>query len=89
MAAGVLACDPAGRIAVARVAVGACSAVAQRLPALEAALIGVPLREAAEVPSEHLLRELTPLDDVRASAAYRRSAALQIVRDLLAGCADA
>ena len=35
-----------GRVAAARIAVGACSPVAERLPALEAALVGAPLDRA-------------------------------------------
>jgi N-methylhydantoinase B len=85
MAAGVIATDAAGRIATARLALGACSAVAQRLPALEAALRGVALREAPHVPQASHLAALTPIDDIRASAAYRREAALTLLRDLLGG----
>ncbi|MFM2148322.1 MAG: hypothetical protein RLZZ187_628 [Pseudomonadota bacterium] len=87
MAAGVVATDAAGRITCARIAVGACSAVAQRLPGLEAALRGVPLAEAAQVPQSAHLAALSPIDDVRASAAYRREAALTLLRDLLRGLA--
>ena len=47
MAAGYLETGADGRIAVARVAVGACSATAQRLTSLESDLVGLPLREAA------------------------------------------
>ncbi len=86
MAAGVLAVQR-GRIAEARIAIGACSAVAQRLPALEAALTGVALTQAAEVPQAAHLAALSPINDVRASAAYRREAALVLVRDLLRGLA--
>jgi N-methylhydantoinase B len=76
-----------GRVSAARIAVGACSAVAQRLPALEAALEGVRLAEAARVPSAAHLAALSPIDDIRASAAYRRDAALTLLRDLLEGLA--
>ena len=64
-----------GRVAAARIAVGACSPVAQRLPALEAALVGAPLdpRLADRVEAAHLA-PLSPIDDVRGSAAYRRDA---------------
>ncbi|OFX01449.1 MAG: xanthine dehydrogenase, partial [Alphaproteobacteria bacterium RIFCSPHIGHO2_12_FULL_66_14] len=57
------------RVANARVAVGACSAVAQRLPALEAALVGAPLDGslADRVDLAHLA-PLTPIDDLRGSA---------------------
>ncbi len=43
MVAGVIEVDGVGAIGAARIAVGACSAVPQRLPALEAALVGTPL----------------------------------------------
>lgn len=86
MAAAVIRCDGA-RIVEARVAVGACSPVAQRLPALEAALRGVALAKAAQVPDPSHLAPLAPIADVRASAAYRSDAALALLRDLLAGYA--
>jgi N-methylhydantoinase B len=87
MAAGVVATDAAGRITCARIAVGACSAVAQRLPGLEAALQAVSMAEAAQVPQAAHLAALSPIDDIRASAAYRREAALTLLRDLLRGLA--
>jgi N-methylhydantoinase B len=87
MAAGVVAADEAGRIVAARIAVGACSAVAQRLPGLEAALVGTTVAEAAEVPHAAHVAALAPIDDVRASAVYRREAALTLLRDLLRGFA--
>ncbi|MBS0537858.1 MAG: FAD binding domain-containing protein [Proteobacteria bacterium] len=76
----------AGRIVRARVAVGACSAVAQRLPALEAALAGTPLDAALgdRVEAAHLA-PLAPIDDVRGSAGYRNEAALTLLRRLLQG----
>lgn len=77
-----------GKIAVARIAVGACSAVAQRLPALEAALTGVPLdqRLADRVETAHLA-PLAPIDDVRGGAAYRSDAVVTLLSRLLAGLA--
>lgn len=89
MVAAVVASGPDGRITAARIAVGACSAVAQRLGALEAALIGVPLAEAAGLVAAEHLAPLTPIDDVRASAAYRLAAAGTLVRDALADLASA
>jgi xanthine dehydrogenase small subunit len=86
MAAAVVATD-AGRITDARVAVGACSAVACRLPALESRLIGRPLATAAELVEPADVAALTPIDDVRASAAYRIAAAERLVRDVLSGLA--
>lgn len=72
------------RVAAARVAVGACSAVAQRLPMLEAALAGAPLdgRLADRVDAVHLA-PLSPIDDVRGSAAYRRDVVVTLLRRLL------
>ena len=49
MVAGVIEVDPQNRIAAARLAVGACSAVPQRLPALEAALVAQPSLTAADL----------------------------------------
>lgn len=86
MAAAVLRLD-GGRIAEARIAIGACSPVARRLPALEAALVGVTPREAPHVPTLDHLAPLAPIDDIRASGAYRRDAALALLRDLMAGYA--
>lgn len=84
MVSGVIAMDADERIVTARLAVGACSAVAERLPALEAALIGRPLGEAPALVAPSHVAQLAPIDDVRASAAYRRAAALTLLRDLLA-----
>lgn len=85
MVAAVVVTDPAGRIRSARVAVGACSPVARRLPELEAALIGEPLAVGIEaiVRPDHLAG-LAPIDDVRAPAAYRQVAAEVLVRRALA-----
>jgi CO/xanthine dehydrogenase FAD-binding subunit len=73
-----------GRIASARIAVGACSPVAERLPGLEAALAGAPLdaRLADRVQRAHLA-PLSPIDDVRGSAAYRSDAVVTVLRRLL------
>src|SRR5262249_61526265 len=68
-------------VAGARIAVGSCSAVAQRLPALEAALAGRRLDALlADLPQREHLAPLSPIDDVRGAAAYRRDAALTLVQ---------
>ncbi len=85
MVAGLFDLDD-GVVRAARIAVGSCSAVAQRLERLEATLVG-KRPDAALVELVHL-DHLTPLEDVRASAAYRNAAALQIVRDLVARAAS-
>jgi N-methylhydantoinase B len=84
MVAGVIETDAAGNISAARVAVGSCSAIPQRLVALEAALVGQPPAAAAEIVAAEHLQPLAPIDDIRGSAAYRREAALALTRDLLA-----
>lgn len=84
MAAGVIRME-GDRIAEARIAVGACSPVARRLPALEEALIGIHPSEMPQVPQPAHLAPLAPIGDVRGTAAYRTDAALALLRDLLAG----
>jgi len=76
--------DGNGAIAEAGVAVGSCSAVAQRLPALEARLVGVAAdADLAGVLEPADLAPLTPIDDLRGSAAYRRDATATLVRRAL------
>ncbi|WP_207482036.1 FAD binding domain-containing protein [Arenibaculum pallidiluteum] len=81
MAAAVLEPAADGTVGRIRVAVGACGPVARRLPALEAALRGLPLGPdlAGTVTPAHL-DGLSPIDDVRGTAEYRREAALVLVR---------
>lgn len=80
MAAARVVTDPHGRICMAAISVGACSAVAQRLRPLETALVGLQTREEIEQAIMGAdLPELSPIDDVRGSAGYRRSAAREIV----------
>lgn len=70
-----------GQVAEAAVAIGACSPVAIRLPAVEAALVGAPVGNAAErVRPDDIALALSPIDDVRATANYRRAAAVELVR---------
>jgi CO/xanthine dehydrogenase FAD-binding subunit len=78
-----------GHVASARIAVGACSPVAERLPELEAALEGAPIdrRLAERVEAAHLA-PLAPIDDVRGSAAYRSDAVVTVLRRLLEGFAS-
>ena len=63
------------------IAVGACSPVATRLPGLEADLIGLPLQDlAARVTTAHVEPHLSPIDDIRADAGYRKGAATELIR---------
>jgi CO/xanthine dehydrogenase FAD-binding subunit len=86
MVAAVVQVD-AGRVAEAHVAVGSCSATAQRLGDLEKGLEGLPAKAGigAAVRAEHL-RTLSPIDDVRATAEYRRDASLTLVQRALEAC---
>ncbi len=90
MVAAVIDCDDDNRIQHARIAVGSCSAVAQRLPALEGALVG-SIRDASigSVLTPAMLSPLSPIDDVRGDAAYRQSSAETLVRRLLTGIGSA
>jgi len=87
MVAAIVKVDSSGQVAEARVAVGSCSAVAQRLSALERALVGAPARPGlgAMARAEHL-GPLSPIDDVRATAQYRGDAALTLVGRALDAC---
>ena len=66
------------KVRAARIAVGACSAVARRLTDLEKELEGKNLDD-LRVSPEHL-QVLKPIDDVRGSAGYRMHAALTLVK---------
>jgi CO/xanthine dehydrogenase FAD-binding subunit len=74
----------AGVVREARIAVGACSAVARRLPRAEARLVGLAADAAlGEALGADDLAGLAPIDDDRASADYRRAAALVLIRRAL------
>jgi CO/xanthine dehydrogenase FAD-binding subunit len=80
MAAAVIEADK-DKIAAARIAVGSCSAVAQRLPQLEQDLVGRRLApDLAQLITDRHLRPLAPIDDMRGTADYRRDAAITLVR---------
>jgi len=89
MVAALLTADEKGLAHEVRIAVGACSVTARRLHELERELIGKSIRSgiSAYVTPAHLSR-LSPIDDVRATAAYRLDAALTLVRRALEECAQ-
>lgn len=75
----------AGRVVDAAVSVGSCSPVAVRLATVEAALRGSPLSESVDrIQAHDVTAALSPIDDVRATAAYRREAAVELVRRAVA-----
>lgn len=76
-----------GRITDAAVAVGACSAVAIRLAELERDLIGRPADAGPASVSDAHVASLMPIDDVRATADYRRTAAREIIGEALLAAA--
>ena len=84
MVAAVIELDDDDRVRAARVAVGACSEVAQRLPALEAELVGqLAASGLGALAAPGHLAALAPIDDIRGSGGYRLDAALTLVRRTL------
>ena len=70
MTAANITCDEDGVITGAKIAVGSCSPVAQRLTKLEADIIGKKPADIS-VTDDHL-SVLSPIDDVRGSGEYRK-----------------
>jgi len=80
----------AGKVSKAAIAVGACSAVAQRLPGLEAALVGAAPDDPAGWKAALLAdiaTHLSPIGDSRADAPYRATAVAALVDRAIAGAA--
>ena len=75
-----------GIVTGAALAVGSASPVARRLPGVEAALIGVPVGQAAAaIDAGAVAAALSPIDDIRATAAYRSQAVVTLLRRAVAG----
>jgi len=87
MVAALVQVDESNCVSDARVAVGSCSITAQRLPALERALLSASAKRGigSLVRTEHL-STLSPISDVRATADYRSDAALTLVTRALEAC---
>jgi CO/xanthine dehydrogenase FAD-binding subunit len=90
MVAAAIERDGTGAVSQARIAVGSCSAVARRLPELEQRMRGAPCKPGLGdlVEASHLA-PLSPIDDVRATAEYRRDAARTLVARAIEQCAGA
>lgn len=74
----------AGRIADLRLAAGSVAATPVRLRAAESAVRGMaPGAEAADLAGREAAREVTPIDDVRSTAEYRRFALERVVRRMV------
>ncbi len=85
MVSAVVAVDGQGAVVRCAIAVGSCSAVARRLPALERKLAG---RKLDALPADLIapadLAPLKPIADVRGTPAYRLDAAQTLIRRALA-----
>ncbi|MCE3289616.1 MAG: xdhA [Caulobacter sp.] len=72
-----------GVVSEARVAFGGMAATPKRAAACEAALIGRPWTEqTVEMAAAAMAKDFQPIDDMRASAAYRLAAAQNLLRKL-------
>ncbi len=90
MVAALIETDSAGTITLARLSIGACSARAARLGKLEQDLTGRPLSaDLVQVVSDRHLADLSPIDDIRGTAVYRRDAAASLLRRALGRLAEA
>jgi CO/xanthine dehydrogenase FAD-binding subunit len=88
MVAANLVADSNGRIQEALICVGSCSPKALRLLDLERALAGQPLNaKVSKLVTRAHLSPLRPIDDVRATAAYRLDAAETLLKRALEACA--
>ena len=87
MVAANLVADSSGRIQEAFICVGSCSPKALRLVELEQALAGQPVNATlSKLVTRAHLSPLTPIDDLRATAAYRLDAAETLVKRALEAC---
>lgn len=87
MVAVMLDVDTDGMIVEAAVAVGACSPVACRLADLEARLLGQPAAQAVALVRPSDLAVLSPIDDIRGTAAFRTDAAGRLIQRALRSAA--
>jgi CO/xanthine dehydrogenase FAD-binding subunit len=83
MVAAVIELSPQGLVRRARIAVGSCSRVPQRLERLETALEGLAPSHLAEAIRVEHVASLSPISDIRASAGYRIAAAAELIRRAL------
>jgi len=87
MVAANLVLETDGAIREALISIGSCSPTALRMSELEVALVGKSVRSGLRqfVKPEHIAH-LSPIDDVRATAAYRWDAARILVERALEDC---
>jgi CO/xanthine dehydrogenase FAD-binding subunit len=75
--------DGLGRISYAGIAVGSCAQRAQRLGSLESRLLGLQRAAARVLPIGEHIAEISPIDDIRGTADYRRHALLRLLQRAL------
>lgn len=85
--AATLRVDAAGRLLDPRFAVGACGPRATRLRTLETELAGLAVEAARARVAPEWLVELAPIDDVRATASFRREAVAELLRRAISALA--
>lgn len=79
-----IALDKSGVISDARIAMGSVAPTAVRCNTAEAVLLGeIPCAELYDKAGEVLVDDISPIDDVRASANYRRITASALVKQAL------
>jgi CO/xanthine dehydrogenase FAD-binding subunit len=84
MGAAVIELDGA-HVRAARVALGAVADRPIRVPAIEDAVRGCTLAQAAEAARAAARAAITPIDDIRSTAAYRREVAGNLVAAFFSG----
>ncbi len=85
MVSALVVPDGCGGFSDARIAVGACSAVARRLTRLEELVVSAQRAEFLEEIYSGHFTALSPIGDVRASGAYRMRVSETLVRRMLTG----
>ena len=76
-----------GIVTQAALAIGACGPVATRLPKVERTLLGRPL-DLSLITDADVAAALRPMDDMRASAAFRMISAAELLRRTVAAPAQ-
>lgn len=76
-----------GKVVSAALAIGACGPIATRLADLERRMIGADAATCPElITDETVGAALSPIDDIRATSAYRRKAAVELLARAVRGC---
>jgi xanthine dehydrogenase FAD-binding subunit len=87
--AGLLRVSPEGVVEQARFAWGSVAPTVARLPKVEKGLMGEKLdRETIQAAAAAVQRGVSPIDDIRATAGYRRAVAANLLVRFLEGARD-